>query len=75
MTEFCNLIKQALDSNPGFTETYSGIVRVVFPVIAILILSSAVISLFKIPKRPEAYPIRFVRKYVHFWIPWTSTVR
>ncbi|MBO4485198.1 MAG: FtsW/RodA/SpoVE family cell cycle protein [Lachnospiraceae bacterium] len=55
MAEFCNLIKQALDSNPGFTATYSGIVRVVFPIIAILILSSAIISLFTIPKRPEVF--------------------
>lgn len=57
MTELCNLIKASLDANPEFASTYTGIVRIVFPIIAILILSSAILSLFHIPKRPEVFAI------------------
>lgn len=55
MNEFCNWIKQTVDANPGFTEAYTGVVRIVFPIIAVLILGAALLSLFNIPKRPEVF--------------------
>ena len=55
MKALCNLIKQVLDANPGFTSVYTGFCRVVFPIIAILVLSAALISLFNLPKTPEVF--------------------
>ena len=49
------MIKQILDANPGFTSAYTGFCRVVFPIIAILVLSAALISLFNLPKTPEVF--------------------
>lgn len=57
MTELCNLIKSSLDANPGFASSYTGMVRIVFPIIVILILSAALLSLFRLPKRPEVFAI------------------
>ena len=55
MSRLCNMIKQILDANPGFTSAYTGFCRVVFPIIAILVLSAALISLFNLPKTPEVF--------------------
>jgi len=55
MRNLCNMIKQVLDANPGFTARYTGFCRVVFPIIAILVLSAALLSLFNLPKTPEVF--------------------
>lgn len=55
MKALCNTIKQVLDANPGFTDAYTGVCRVVFPIIAIFVLSSAILSLFNLPKTPEVF--------------------
>ena len=64
MSHFCNLIKQTLDANPAFTSAYTGIVRVVFTVIAVLFLSSAILSLLRLPKKPEVFA-RLTRRNGH----------
>lgn len=64
MNELCDLIKQTLDANPGFTSMYTGIVRIVFIVISVLFLTSAVLSLFRLPRRPEIFA-RLCRRNAH----------
>ncbi|MBO4696786.1 MAG: FtsW/RodA/SpoVE family cell cycle protein [Lachnospiraceae bacterium] len=64
MNELCDLIKQTLDSNPGFTSVYTGIVRIVFIVISVLFLTSAVLSLFRLPREPEIFA-RLCRRNAH----------
>lgn len=57
MNELCNLIKSILDANPEFTSGYTAFIKIAFPIIAILILSTAVLSLFHLPKRPEVFAV------------------
>ena len=64
MNELCDLIKQTLDANPGFTQAYTGVVRIVFIVISLLFLSSAVLSLFRLPRKPEIFA-RLCRRNGH----------
>lgn len=64
MNEICDWIKQTLDDNPGFTQTYTGVVRIAFIIISLLFLSSAVLSLFRLPKKPEIFA-RLTRRNGH----------
>lgn len=55
ITDFYTNFKTFLDNTPAFAEAISVIVRYLFPLLSVFILSGAFLSLLMLPKRPEAF--------------------
>ncbi len=55
MTDFYTNFKSFLDTTPAFAEAIGTIVRYLFPLLSVFILSGAFLSLLTLPKRPEAF--------------------
>lgn len=55
ITDFYTNFKTFLDNTPAFAEAIGVIVRYLFPLLSVFILSGAFLSLLTLPKRPEAF--------------------
>ncbi|MBR5713038.1 MAG: FtsW/RodA/SpoVE family cell cycle protein [Lachnospiraceae bacterium] len=61
MHAFIDSLKTFLDSSPELAESFLVLVRILFPILSLLILSGAFVSLFSLPKQKEVF--------AHFVLP------
>ena len=55
MHALTNTLKTFLDSSPAFTESFTALVRIALPILSLLILSGAFLSLFTLPRGKEVF--------------------
>ncbi len=70
-TEFYTNFKHFLDTTPEFTKTISVLVKYLFPIMSVFILSGAFLSLLTLPKRRETFAkIRTADGKLHWVTGW-----
>ena len=55
MHDLIDIAKHLLDSSPHFTANFTAFVRILFPILSLLLLSGAILSLFTLPRQKELF--------------------